>query len=112
MNKIIPVDVLYPNAKFVAIRVSDTFEYINNVKTNNVIGKSVKLVNIASKDFENLLLKVEDVNCPVSQEMIDSTDGQIIVELVNGTCRFYVDRNNNLAVSVRADKLTIVPAKK
>jgi len=113
MEKVFPFEVVFPKPQLVASRVADSFEYVNNQKTNRVIGVTLTTVNVASKDFEKVPIKVEGTdNCPVTQAMINDSDERIYVNLINGTCRFYVDRNNNLAVSVRADKITIVPAKK
>lgn len=59
-------------------------------------------------DFDKFDIKVYDFDTAITEEEIASSKEPLHVEFENAVCKLYIDRANQIQVSVKADGITVI----
>lgn len=88
-----------------AVEVRDGYDYVDGKKAEIPTFKRVTLV-IPKRKYEQVVVKVYDMNIPLTEEMIEQKGGSVKVKLKNLSGRFYLDRESHeYRLSCKADGL-------
>lgn len=105
----VPLSFFTSEDKFLLLRVSPLYAYVNGVKTEEVIGQNFLLGD--KSDFSTFLVKVKNNASGITftQEDIENSPKRIIVSPENCVGKFFVNgQTKRLDVSFSASGLSVI----
>ncbi len=99
-NKSIPLEFAYSDNAFLLLGIFPNYEYVNNKRTDNLIGYKYTVVDTV--DFDKITVKVNQSTPLLSQEELAelrASGEKVVVEFVNAVDKLYIRRDGN-SVSV------------
>lgn len=95
-NKQIPLSVIYKDGTFILIEITAVYEYVNNKRTNKLIGYKYTVVD--TLDFDKISIKVlqeTPLMTPEELAALRENGEKVLVEFVNAVDKPYIREDGN-----------------
>ncbi len=97
-----PIDPRYFGSQMFLTGVKPVFEYVNDQKTDKVVGHKYTVV-LPQKQFAQLDVKIDG-----EQRIALDREQYLNVKFENLVVKLYYDRNKNVQMTARADNVSVV----
>lgn len=106
LNKLFPlISFIEKDAKLILLKIAELYAYENGVKTENLLG--YKYTVVEDKQFEKIVIKIEDVLPIITQDELEKRTGQTYVKFKNCFGKLYKKADGNIDVSFSAESIEL-----
>lgn len=112
-NRKIPFEAIFRDGTFILVDTAPEYEYVDNQKTDKVIG--IKYGVVDTMNFDKITVKVRGQKKPLMplEKLLELRESgeKVLVEFINGVDRLYIRRNGNIQTvedSFSAENISLI----
>ena len=99
--------VIDPKFNMLLLHSKPWLKYENGKATSEELGTQYEVV-VDGDDYDKFWVKVPDADIRITEEEIQNAKERMVVRFTNATCALYLDANNQIQISVKAEAIDVV----